>query len=199
MRTIGRARFLLIAAFAGSGVLVAHWLGYRATAHSHGDHEHAARLLAQTGHSYFNYLAALVVAASMLLLMVYVSHRLRSAAPTAGGLRLVRYGALRLLPVQAAAFVGLEMLERTLFTGGLTNVLHEPAVQVGLVLQLVVALVAAVLLGVFARVVEALRTRGVKPTFETTLVIEPSARWFTPRLVALGAGGIGLRGPPSLL
>src|SRR5688572_24644793 len=115
MRTMGRTRYLLLAAFSGSGVLAAHWLGYRATAGPH-DHDHHAtsRLLAETGHNYFNYFTAVVVGLSMLFLMLYVARRLRSTAVESGGLSLVRYGALRLLPVQAVAFVGLELVERSL-------------------------------------------------------------------------------------
>lgn len=189
------SRSLLVAAFAGGGVLAAHFLGYRSVAHTD---EHHTELLAATGHEYFTYVIVGVLAITALLLSRYVSRRLgERRTPDVSGVQLFAQGAVRIIPLQGVAFLLLELGERALFAGGLSNVLAEPAVLMGLFFQVIVGLVAAVLLSVFAAVVESVRRRNRNLAARRGATrIYPKAV-FRPHGLAVSKGGSGLRSPPS--
>ena len=188
-------RSLLVAAFAGGGVIAAHFLGYRSVSHTH---EHRSELLAATGHEYFTYVIAGALALTALLLSRFVSRRLgERRAPDVSGVQLFAQGAVRLIPLQGIAFLALELAERALFAGGITNILAEPAVLMGLFFQVVVGVIAALLLSVFAAVVESVRRRNRSLAARRGATrIYPKAT-FRPRGLALAKGGSGLRSPPS--
>ena len=192
------ARTLLVAAFAGGGVLAAHWLGYRSAAH--GDHQHTEELLASTGHTYFTYVIAAVAAVTALLLWRYVSHRLNeNRSPDVRGVQLFAQAAVRLIPLQGLAFLLLELTERTITTGGLTNVFAEPAVLMGLFFQVVVGIIGGLLIAAFAGAVEAIRRRSMRVAARRPVIrVYPKAHAFRPSGLSLAEGGLGLRGPPSL-
>ncbi len=191
------ARNLLVAAFAGGGALAAHWLGYRSV--SYGNHSHEQDLLATTGHGYFTYVIAGVLALTAFLLWRYISHRFDTRhAPAVRGVQLFAQGAVRLIPLQGLAFLALELIERALFAGGLTNVFTEPAVLMGLFFQVVCGIVGAILLAAFAGVVEALRRRSTTAAARRPITrVYPKAVYRTSRL-SLSESGLGLRSPPSL-
>ena len=193
------ARTLLVAAFAGGGVLVAHWFGYRWA--SHGEDGHSHELLASTGHTYFTYVIAAVAALTALLLWRYVSARLEERrGPEVSGVQLFAQAAVRLIPLQAIGFLLLEVAERVVVTGHLTNVFTEPAVLMGLFFQVLVGVVGAVLVAAFAGVIEVLRRRTWTVTARRPLIrVYPKAHAFQPKRLSLAEGGLGLRGPPSLL
>jgi hypothetical protein len=192
------ARNLLVAAFAGGGVLAAHWLGYRAAAH--GDHQHADQLLVQSGHRYFTYVIAAIAALTALILWRYVSHRLNELrSPDVGGFQLFAQAAIRLIPLQGIAFLILELAERAITQGGLVNVFAEPAVLMGLFFQIVVGVIGGILVAAFAGAVEAIRRRSLRLTARRPIVrIYPKSHVLNPSKLSLAEGGLGLRGPPSL-
>lgn len=194
-----RARSTLVAAFAGGGVLVAHSLGYlfAARENPHGE----GRLLAATGHDYFVYVAALMTALAVFLLSRYTSRRLSDrTTPEVSGVQLFAQAGVRMIPLQAIAFLLLESIERVVFAGGVTNILAEPAVQFGLVFQVVVALVGALLLAAFAGTVEAIRRRTRFTSARRSLTrVYPKPSSHRPRRLALADGGTGLRGPPTTI
>lgn len=193
------ARNLLVAAFAGSGVVAAHQLGYRAAAH--GDHNHAEQLLAATGHRYLTYVIAAVAALTALLLWRFVSHRLNHhRAPDVRGVQLFAQAAVRLIPLQGIAFLLLELGERAITQGGLANVFTEPAVLMGLFFQVVVGVFGAILASAFAGAIEAIRRRSLTVHARRPIVrVYPKAHAFRSTGISLAEGGLGLRGPPSLL
>ena len=194
-----KARNLLVAAFAGGGVLAAHWLGYRWAAHGSHDHEH--QLLASTGHNYFTYVIAAVATITALFLWYYVSHRLEErSGPDVSGMQLFAQAAFRLIPLQGIAFLLMEGAERAFVSGDLTNLLAEPAVLMGLFFQVVVGVLGGILVAAFAGVVEMIRRRAWSISARRPLVrIYPKAHAFQPQTLSLAEGGLGLRGPPSLL
>ena len=193
------ARNLLVAAFAGGGVLAAHWLGYRSV--SHGDHHHEVGLLRSTGHDWFVYVIAAVAALSALLMWRYVSHRIEERqSPEVSGVRLFAQAAVRLIPLQGIAFLALEAAERVVSSGTLPNLFSEPAVLMGLFFQVVVGIAGAILVAAFAGAVEAIRRRGTTLAAKRAVVrVYPKEVVFEPSGFSLAEGGLGLRGPPSLL
>ena len=188
-------RSLLVAAFAGGGVIGAHFLGYHSVST---DHAHNAELLAATGHEYFIYVIAGLFALTTLFLSSYVSRRLgERRTPDVSGVQLFAQGAVRMIPLQGIAFLLLELAERALFAGGITNILAEPAVLMGLFFQVVVGLIGAVLLSAFAAIVETVRRRNRSLAARRgSTRIYPKAV-FRPRGLSLREGGSGLRSPPS--
>jgi hypothetical protein len=198
MISMKRARTLLVSAFAGGGVLVAHSLGYLFAGHEdpHGE----AGLLAATGHNYFVYLAALVTALSVFLLSRYASRRLSDkASPEVSGVQLFAQAAVRLIFLQVVGFLALEFIERLASAHGMTNVLAEPAVQLGLLFQVVVAVAGALILSLFAGAVEAIRRRTrFASARRHTVRIYPKVTATRPRRLTLAESGTGLRGPPTL-
>jgi hypothetical protein len=158
-------------------------------------------LLANTGHTYFTYVIAAVAAMTALLLWRYVSTRLdERRTPEVSGVQLFAQAAVRLIPLQAIAFLVLEMAERAIVSGAPTNVLTEPAVLMGLFFQVLVGVLGAILVSAFAGVIEVLRRRSWSVTARRPLVrVYPKAHAFKPKTLSLAEGGLGLRGPPSLL
>jgi hypothetical protein len=199
MPTMKRARTLLVAAFAGSGVLIAHSLAYLATSRSLDPHQQ--QLLSATGHDYYLYLAAFVTAVSVFLLSRYTSRRLSErTTPGVSGVQLFAQAGVRLIPLQTIAFIVLELTERTFLAGGVTNVFGEPAVQLGLLFQVVVALIGALLLAVFAGAIEAIRRHSRIASARRKIArIYPTVSTSRPNRLALAESGTGLRSPPSSL
>jgi hypothetical protein len=150
-RTIGsmtRIRVLVIGGLAWSGVvlghLVAYLLAYPAEA------ERATRL-ADTGHGSFPLLLVSALAAipgilSLLAVRVMRGDRSPSLFSTA----------VWLAAIQVPAFLAMEFFERGL---SLEQMVLEPAVLVGLVIQVLVAVISAVLVKTFVRAVVALTSR----------------------------------------
>ena len=178
-----------LGALACSGVVFAHLLAYLLVAP---DTHHRADLLESTGHGSW----ALVVALSLGALV---------AAFGGFALRVVRKPglspsmpscALRLAALQTVGFAGLEAVERAWHEGFGLEAFAEPVFIIGLIAQLVVAIVAAGLLVLFTRAIERLVARrrpsespAPSPTFGLHLRAVPPRR-----LIASGSGT--LRGPP---
>lgn len=179
---------------AAGGVVLTHWLAYRTAVPHDADR---AELLASTGHGYWKFVVAATLGALVAALARFAcGHVWRGAAMSRGHLYV--FTATRLVVLQAIGFTALECGEHLLARVPVTHLLSEPAVVLGVVGQTVIALVAALLLVAFAKVVELIasavcrtapaRSRRVPPA-------RPPRRTFVriPE-VALGSGS--LRGPP---
>jgi hypothetical protein len=132
----GRLSWLLTAPLLVLNLLVGHSLGYRwAVADPHA----RAHLLEESGHEYFSY-APLVIAVGLTLIAAALAARIRAVA------RGDRMGGsppwlFALLP--PVAFVVQEVTERLIHSGHVhAGTLAEPAVLIGLMVQLPLAVIA---------------------------------------------------------
>lgn len=176
-----------VAALAGGAMVLAHWIAYLiAIPNSHS----RAHVLVSTGHDYWLYAAAAALAAGVFGASAFIRARLAEGDD-------IRGLGLRLAGMQVIGFLALESVERVWSGHPWTDVLSEPVVAIGVVAQILVALIGVTLLRGVARVVARFRTTRTTPadatsnptTFPTHATSVPS--------VALAAGGLGLRGPPA--
>jgi hypothetical protein len=131
--------------------------------------DHAARHdhLAAAGHSWVTLaVPSLVAAVPVILLLVGVRAIRKDEAWSGSGL------AVRLTAIQVPAFVLIELAARDVPLG---SILAEPATFIGLVLQPVVAVLAAWLLDLFRRAVLAV-VHGFRPARRSTIrpVLRPA-------------------------
>lgn len=150
-----------------AGLIGAHALSYLIVAPGH---HHREELLHATGHGNWTTLF-LLAGAAFLAALVALSNTWASPRDRDLPLgRLYRCAWTRLVPLQVVGFVGMETLERSLGHGGALAPLSERAVLLGIVLQVVVAVVCGLLLVGFTRLVRLLRTRSQKPRGQTSLL-----------------------------
>ena len=144
---MSRLRTLLAIALTWVGVVVGHKIAYVFAYPGPGRDAH----LASTGHDSFRVLAlsALVLVPVVLLLAAVKALRSRRAVPP-------KRMAARLAAFQVPAFFLLELFERGLDVG---HTLSEPAVLVGLLIQILVAFASVWALAAFVRGVRALAER----------------------------------------
>jgi hypothetical protein len=191
LRGTGVSRRVWIGGAALAGLVGAHMLGYLLAAP---DHHERASLLHETGHSNWTnpllFVGAIFIAALISFSQSWAGPRAESASVH----RIVTRTAMRLLPVQAIGFVILEMTERAWSDGASAfGVFGEKAVLFGLVLQVLTALVCALLLVVFSRIVRSLRKTSVKHAAEPA----PSATYsFVGVPTSIARCAWNLRGPP---
>ena len=150
-----RAR-LWVAGLAAGGVVVSHWLAYLLAvpdAHSRAD------ILAATGHRYWIWVVAVAFGAFVAALSCYTMGVLRAGSPgrgsyDAGGVTV------RLIALHVPGLLLLESAERVLSHGHVhvLSLLSEPAVVMGLVVQMLVALAGGMLVRLWARAVVLLRS-----------------------------------------
>jgi hypothetical protein len=172
-----------VLALAGAGVLVGHWLAYLVA--------HPApqeRLLALADHGYLEIVSALAVPASLVALVsLAIRHaRLADDAPLPVWWRLAA--------LQAALFL-LQEVSEAAAGDGLTSCLHEPAIPLGILLQLPIALALLGLVRLSSRAVLAWDRAPAPPRLRPAPVLVP---------VAVSAGrpaaalrfAIHRRGPP---
>lgn len=146
---------------------------------------------------------ALAAGAFVAAIGGFVGDRL-GAAPEASGPRLWRFAAARLVPIQVASFVVLELSERALFadpshSGGL---LGEPVLWVGIAVQVLCALAGAAFLVLFARTIELIQelVGGRAPRAARSAgPLHPLRTQLHVRSLVLAAGGPTFRGPPATL
>jgi hypothetical protein len=140
---------LTIGLLAFAGVLSAHWLAYFLSAPALHEREH---LLASTGHGDWSLVGAIGLGALTAALAGIALGCLRT-----GSSRLGTTGvAGRLALIQTTGFLVLETTERAAAAGGSLDALTEPVVGLGVVVQVVVAIVGAYLIRFFAAAVERL-------------------------------------------
>jgi hypothetical protein len=137
-------RLLLFTGIAWVGVVLGHLVAYLLTYPAQTRHLH----LALTGHSWTGAAEASLLALVPVLLLTIGVRVLRSASGWSGSAL-----AMRLIAIQVPAFLAIEVMERGWSVG---SALSDPAVFLGLILQPLVAVVAAWVLELFGRTVQAL-------------------------------------------
>jgi hypothetical protein len=184
--------WVLAAPLLATGVVVGHTLGYRWAV---SDPHARAHLLQDTGHGYFAYLPLLLGVGVTLVLASLVA-RFRAAARGEGGTGSPPWLVATLPPV---AFLAQELVERLLHTGHVhVSALGEPAVLIGLALQLPLALIAlglARLLGDVADAIGAALAHHLPPRLSLVpawVVVASS-----PVRCSVATRGWTERGPPS--
>ncbi|HEV2757455.1 MAG TPA: hypothetical protein VG318_16950 [Actinomycetota bacterium] len=176
-----------------AGLLTGHAASYFVVAPD--AHERAA-LLAVTGHSQHGAFGTIALAAAVAGLIGIVMHRARTRCEVAGpGVSRLRVATL-LWAAQTAGFVLLETWERGHGIAGAAELAAEPAFLVGLVAQLVVAVVATALVVLVRATVDALLRLLTRPLDETpSPAFTPTTRVAAP--VSVSRAAWNLRGPPS--
>ena len=190
----GRLSWVLTAPLLVLSLLVGHSLGYRwAVADPHA----RAHLLEESGHGYFSY-APLVIAVGLTLIAAALAARIRAAArgDRMGGSPPWLFG---LLP--PIAFVVQELAERLLHSGHVhPGTLAEPAVLIGLVLQLPLAVIALGLAWLLAQAADHLGQVIADRPEDRPAVISlqsPAEDALLPAF-AVATQGWSERGPPLL-
>ncbi|MEW6475184.1 MAG: hypothetical protein AB1679_23255 [Actinomycetota bacterium] len=186
-------RTAILAGLAPIGLVLGHALDYLVA----GGGPAAARLLASTGHGYWPVAVALAGFVGMMTVFAAVVSGFRLAGST--GARPSTFAvAVRLAAMQSAAFVVIEVVERVV-AGADVGDLVGPVLVLGLVVQWLVATVAAVLLPALQAAGERLRRRSglrLSPS-----AARPSRCPLRPGFLRPSSprrGAAGLRGPPSL-
>jgi hypothetical protein len=186
-----RAR-LMLGGLAAAGVSVAHWLAYRVVT----PHEHLREeLLERTGHRYSNILFALAFGVFAAVVAGAVAARV-----SAGRKRLLRpsFGkiARRLSVWQMGGWIALELTERLVVAHHHSSIFTEPVLWIGLGVQLLVAVVSALLFVVLdralGRIIELVRGLPDPPRARRSWPIVQAAPVRTARL----GGAWRSRGPP---
>ncbi len=192
-----RAR-LSLGGLAAGGVVVTHWLAYRLSAP---DEATRAELLRSTGHRLWPVISAIAMGALVTGLIGFAGEWLwgpSSRAARRSRLGLYRYAATGLIGLQAVGWVMLEGAERLFLRTHPEEVLHGHAVLIGLLIQVLVALIAAGLLVVFAEVVDRIarlvRASHAAVSSAATRLVGSQVAALKP---LLGVGGAIPRGPPS--
>ena len=174
-----------VAALAGAGVVVTHWIAYALAVPHDG---HRSEVLEGTGHGYAAYVSPLVLAALVAALV-------RHAAAVRAGTRVPRAGvvAARLAVLQGGCFALVELAERHVSGAGVSEA--PLAIGIGLAVQLAVALAGALLLAALTKVVRALARARRRPRARASAMVPPTRAVVVRSLVA--CGGATLRGPPA--
>lgn len=177
-----------------SGIAIGHALAYLLAAP---EPSLRAGLLETTGHGYWSLVPPMAFAAAVAALSMFVADRLGAGPPppqqTA---RRLASATAALASVQVAGFLLLEVAERALARGDVQHVLLEPAVGLGVVVQVGVALAMGFLLVVVLRVVQALRDTAGSAVFGRALSVGLPRSRLARAPAPVGAGGATLRGPP---
>ena len=166
-----------------AGTCAGHYLSYLVAAP---DPHHRAELLEATGHAGESPFLVVAIAALLATCIAALSGRARDRAPRF----LSVLGSLVLM--QIFAFVGIEVVERVTVHASLTDSLVEPVFVLGLVAQVVVAILGALIV------------RGLHVAASTVTVHPPTRSFVTtvlfPRSDSVPSLGIHrlwpARGPP---
>ena len=180
----------LLAGLAALGVVAAHAIAYAVAVP---DPSIRAAVLHATGHGGWSFLLAFAAGALLLGLTGFLVAALRN--PSRPTPVTFRFGALRLGVFQTLGFLSLESIERVLSGHGIEHFLREPVVWIGVVIQLAVALLGALLLVGLGKVVAFFTKPKAEPRLRARTTLWPHLEILGPRFdVATGSGT--LRGPP---
>jgi hypothetical protein len=177
------------------GVIVGHWLSYLLAIPGR---RIRTEVLAETGHQYWLTAVKMALVLAVIALAMVVVRQVRAALrrepePLAGPRAL----ALRLTLLQVVGFLALEATERLAAGSPLSSLLTHHVLVLGLLVQVLIAGIVALLLSFFARAVRAVvgaLTRTPVPRFVLSF---PAPRVpFVPRPALVG-GPASPRGPPS--
>ena len=194
IRELGALRRLVLGGTAALGVIVAHGAAFVLAA----PNPHARQeLLASTGHGYWAVAIAAGVGLFVAALAGVVWAGLRTSEPASPGDVFRRFAA-RLALLQVVGFVLLEGAERVAVDGSLAELWTTPVLGIGIVAQVLVALVGAALVAALSRAVAvvalALRRAPARPARSLTATATSVSIWAPAHLAV---GGLTLRGPPS--
>ena len=186
-----------IALIAGAAMLGSHWLAYLLAAP---DGHARAHLLQVTGHGYWPLATALAIAGFVAGLLGFVGRRLRAYREISSNKgRIFAHAFPRALALQVGGFFALEVIERALIGHDIgPATLLESTFVIGIAIQLVAALLTALMLVGVAYAVERLVARTGRPASSARISIPLVSLIAAPTLVP-ATGGLSLRGPPSLL
>jgi len=196
MHPARRLRGLPLAAMAGTGVVLGHWLTYRVALPNVRVRED---ILAASGHGYWVVaVKAAVVLAVVAVAIVFVRHLgARDLEGSSGAERFVALAA-RLSLVQVTGFVAMEAAERFVVGAPVLQLLGHHLFVLGVLVQVLVASAGALLLLCFGRAAVRVARILLAATPPSRTATRPG--WFlvaairpTPALA--GAGGV--RGPPQ--
>jgi hypothetical protein len=178
---------------AAAGLVLGHALAYLIAIP---DPHQRAFALQRTGHAY---LPALDQAAMMLAIAGVAAIVVRAFSRTreAGSERFVRVAAL-LAVVQTSAFACQEVLERLVSGAPLGELAHDQILVIGVLVQVLVAIVAAAVLWLLARTSSRLAATSVvrvRPPRDRS-VLAPPITAGRPRALLFATAG-SIRAPPS--
>jgi hypothetical protein len=149
-------RTVVTTSVAGAGLVLGHSLAYAlATPQAHAREQ----LLHATGHGYLPFATQVAMLAAALSLAALFLSRLGRH----GGRGSFGVDVARLAGVQSAAFVAMEVGERLASGASLLDLVHGPLLAIGLVVQLVVAVVGALALRLTERAAECAESLGRSP------------------------------------
>jgi hypothetical protein len=191
MREHRETRSLPVFSSAVLGLVVGHGLAYLIAIP---DARRRASVLQNTGHAYL----PLLVEIGLILAVAGAAGLVMRALTSRGRIHehLFARTAGRLGALQAAAFVVLEILERLLTHMPLNELVSDHLLAIGVVVQLGVALIGALVLVAMARSAARLASVSIAPRIRrpSGLIALPFVRTLGLRPVLLGA--VGVRGPP---
>jgi hypothetical protein len=166
---VRRPGILLTIAIAWTGVVVGHITAYLLTYPAQGlRHVH----LAITGHSWLGLATASLIGLIPVIVLSVGSCAIRNESWSGAQL------ALLLAAIQVPAFAGIEVLERGWSVG---QAISDPAVFVGLILQPLVAVIAAWVLEMLRRAVRAIAARPSEPRKLAPSFPRPASEPSAPR------------------
>ncbi len=206
-RRLSLPRSFGLGSVAAFGIVAAHCGAYLfaapaapvvpAVGHHHG--HHAVEAVA-TGHQHWLTLAALAVAAVVAGLSVLAAHLIRHPHETEARGRSFSKAAFLLALLQTGGFAALEFFERGVFASGdLGLPLGERVFWVGIMLQVLVAVVGALFLVLFARAITFVARLGrVRRDRRSPSVFVSRSSLVSVPALRMVAGGLSFRGPPAL-
>lgn len=181
-----------LALLAFAGLLLGHFVAYVAVAPDEGVR---SAVLEATGHRAHGVFVPVGGAALLAAAIRLIVHQFHHSSGAAGSSRSpIRLG-VTLWLLQTVAFVVLEASERLFASHAVTELLHEPAFLVGLVLQAVAALAGTILVLLLKATAAVLRRCLARQASSAATPLLGAAEVLgTPRSVAQLAWS--LRGPP---
>lgn len=194
MRSMGGRRTAVRGAAVGLaaiGILSSHWLAYFLAEPSG---HLRAHILQASGHRHYSSVAAVLVVLGLVMLAI-------SAVSGVGlrGHRMAPRSWLRsVVLIQLAGFVLLEGIERVFVShsGGLIDLIHEPAFLVGVAIQLAVAVANMALLRSVLFLVRTLRRARASSGERAPAVRQRLVSLFVTPPPAPCSGAASLRAPP---
>ncbi len=182
---------LWIAGIASGAIWATHVVAYLAAAP---DPHHRHSLLQSTGHAYWADLAPLVVG---LFIAGLIGAVIEHATSSSGRMPSYLAVAARLTVLQVSGFLAIEIVERTAADGVSVTVLLHPVIGIGLALQVVAALLGALLLVSVGMAVDAFLHPARDGKRADPPVLFSVGRTAVVRHLVPSSGGLSLRAPPS--
>jgi hypothetical protein len=179
---------------AAAGVVVAHSLTYVFAAP---DPHARQRLLDATGHRYFTWVTALALGALVAGLAGGTIKRIRGNRHERSAVGTFAWAAAALVLLQVFGFIGLEAAERYVAGGAPWQLFADPVVAIGCAIQVLVALVGALLLLALACGVDYIASllTAVQPAAGRRIIAWWATSILPPTPVPV-AHGRPSRGPP---